>query len=100
MSNQPVIRNEAQHRFELTIDGQTAELVYKLKPGVITLVHTEVPESLQGRGLAGQLAAAGLNFAREQHLRVVPECPFVAAYIKRHPENLDLLSPEDQNRVR
>lgn len=63
-----------------------AILQYDLSPSRIAFLHTEVPESFRGPGIAGALARAGLEFAREQKLGVVPYCPFVRSYIKRHPE--------------
>ncbi|MCC6589661.1 MAG: N-acetyltransferase [Bryobacterales bacterium] len=91
MADSQVTNNQSAHQFELTADGETAVLTYRLQPGSITFVHTGVPEKLEGRGIAKQLAAAGLEFAREHGLTVVPLCPYVAGYIKRHPEYLDLV---------
>ena len=56
-------------------------------------MHTEVPEALQGHGIAGKLAAHALTYARENGLDVVPLCPYVAKYIKDHPEFADLVAP-------
>ncbi len=94
-----VVHNPEQHRFEITQEGHTAELVYRLKPGRIVMVHTGVPAELEGRGLAKELAVAGLSYAREHGLKVVPLCPFVVSYVKRHPEYLDLIDPAYLDRV-
>ena len=94
-----VVHNPEQNRFEINQEGHTAELVYRLKPGKIVLVHTGVPPELEGRGLAKELAVAGLAYAREHGLKVVPLCPFVASYVKRHPEYLDLIDPPYLDRV-
>ena len=94
-----VVNNSERHRFEITQDGETAELVYRLKPGKIIFDHTGVPAKLEGRGLAKELAVAGLNHARQQGLKVVPLCPFVAGYIKRHPEYRDLVDEHYLDRV-
>lgn len=83
----------AKHRFEATVDGETALLAYRLDGDTIHLVHTEVPASLAGRGLGGELARAALVSARARALKVVPTCPFVRAYIARHPEFADLVAP-------
>jgi uncharacterized protein len=91
MSTNPVIHNEAAHQFEISADGATAILTYRLKPKSILFLHTEVPEQFRGRGIAGQLASAGLDFARQRSLAVVPLCPFVAGYIKKHQEYLDIV---------
>jgi uncharacterized protein len=90
----PVRNNEAESQFEWTAGGQTAVLTYRLKPGSIVFVHTGVPEKLQGQGIAGKLAAAGLEFARQKGLTVIPLCPFVAGYVKKHQQYLDLVQKE------
>jgi predicted GNAT family acetyltransferase len=99
MSDSTVIHNEAANQFELSVDGNAAVLTYHLRPGSITFLHTEVPPALAGRGIAGQLARAGLDFARQQNLMVVPACPFVAGYIKRHPADRDLVREDYLDRV-
>lgn len=81
--------NSAAHTFT---DGQ-AELGYELpSPGVIDFVHTFVPEDRRGQGVGESLAKAGLEYARQQHLQVVADCPFVANYLKQHAEYADLLA--------
>jgi len=80
------------HRFAVHLDGATALLTYKQQAGTITLVHTEVPPAMEGKGIGGQLAKTALNYARENHLKVVPRCPFVASYVQRHPEYQDLVA--------
>jgi hypothetical protein len=87
------------NQFELTTDGETAVLSYRLQPGFITFVHTEVPERLEGHGIAKKLAEVALAFAREKALTVVPLCPFVASYVKRHPEYLDLVREDHRARL-
>ena len=57
---------------------------------MITFVHTVVPTELSGRGVGSQLAHGALEAARAQRLKVVAECPFIAAYIAKHPEFADL----------
>jgi hypothetical protein len=84
--------NAAQHRFELETDGHTASLYYRLEPGVITLVHTEVPPALGGRGVGSTLARGTLDAIRAQGLKVIAKCPFVAAYMGKHPEFNDLVA--------
>ena len=85
--------NAALNRFEIVSEGSDtpAILEYRRSGDQITLTHTEVPSALEGRGIGAALAKAALEFAREQHLRVVPACSFVAAYVKRHPEYEDLV---------
>lgn len=86
-----VTHDEAAHQFQVTEDSATAVLVYRRSGDVMTIVHTEVPEALGGRGIGGRLASAALAFAREQRLTVVPLCPFVSEYIRKHQEHLDLV---------
>ena len=89
-----VQQEKAFHRFAVHLDGATALLAYKEEGGTIYLVHTEVPAAMEGKGIGGQLAKAALNYARENHLKVVARCPFVTSYLQRHPEYNDLVKPE------
>ncbi|RPE09262.1 N-acetyltransferase [Chitinophaga lutea] len=82
----PLVNNTAQHRFELVIDGHTAFILYRHVPGKTTLIHTEVPEALEGRGAGNAIVEKTLHYIEEQGDKLVPLCPFVLAYIKRHPE--------------
>jgi predicted GNAT family acetyltransferase len=84
--------NLARHRFEAEVEGRLAVAIYRLEPGVIILVHTEVPPELGGRGVGSALVRAGLASARGRGLKVVPQCPFFAAWFERHPEDADLLA--------
>jgi predicted GNAT family acetyltransferase len=83
--------NTANHRFELDADGGTAVMYYRLEPGVITLMHTEVPPALGGHGIGSALVRGVLDIVRARGLKVVAKCPFVAAYMGRHPEYNDLI---------
>jgi hypothetical protein len=91
-SSDDVRDNPARHRFELEVDGHLAVAVYSLAPGVITFIHTEVPEALAGRGVGSRLAKGALAQVRARGLKVVPRCPFVRGYIEKHPEWQDLLA--------
>jgi predicted GNAT family acetyltransferase len=83
---QPAISdNRALKRFELTMDGLTAFLAYERTPDTLTLIHTEVPEGLRGRHLGEALVEAALHAGRSEGLRIVAICPFVRAYMRRHP---------------
>jgi len=87
-----VERNEEKHRFEARVGDEVASLVYRDRTnGALVLVHTEVPEALRGHGLAGQLARAAFEYARTSGRRVIVVCPFVKAYLERHPEYRDVL---------
>jgi uncharacterized protein len=87
-----VRNNDAQHRFEIDLGGgQSAVAEYRLVNDRIVFTHTLVPEAHEGRGYGTAMIEAGLAYAREQGLKVVPRCRFFAAYIAGHPEQQDLL---------
>jgi hypothetical protein len=96
-----VTHNETTHRFEFTGPGGVAYLQYERRGNVIDLVHTLVPETMRGQGAAGHLAQAALEYARAEHLSVVPTCPFVKTYLDRHPEYQSLVStiPADDDQI-
>ena len=85
-----IVNNTAAARFETTVDGHTAVAAYIIRDGVMVMPHTEVPHALEGRGIAGQLVAAAMAYARAQGLKVQPRCSYVAAFMRRHPEVQDL----------
>ncbi|HEY2376853.1 MAG TPA: GNAT family N-acetyltransferase [Gemmatimonadaceae bacterium] len=87
-----VVDNPEASQFEAHINGYVAFVSYIKHGDTIILVHTEVPKELQGRGLANVLARAVLERARGEGWRVVARCPFIASYIKRHPEYEPLLT--------
>jgi predicted GNAT family acetyltransferase len=91
MAANPVRNNTALKRFELNADGHVAVANYRLSPGVITFMHTEVPAELSGRGIGSALARGALDQVRAQGLKVVAQCPFIGAFIRKHPEYRDLL---------
>lgn len=91
-----VTDNKAENRYEIKIDDEVAILVYSKHGHTITLIHTEVPPSLGGRGLANKLAQFALEDARAQQLEVIPSCPFVAAYVRRHPNYISYLTEAQQ----
>ena len=78
--------NPEAGRYEIPREGRTAILAYRREPGTIALVHTFVPPQLRARGLAKRLVAFALADAHGRGERVIPECPFVQAYIEKHPE--------------
>jgi predicted GNAT family acetyltransferase len=87
-----VYQNTDDNRFELDINGAVAAAYYELAPGIITFTHTEVPAELNGRGIGSKLIKGALDAVRAQGLKVVAKCPFVGAYIAKHPEYADLLA--------
>jgi uncharacterized protein len=94
-----VTNNEEAQRFEAQVDGLRALLTYRRFPDRIVFNHSEVPPPLEGKGLAAKLARTALDFARANHLRVVPLCPYVAAFIQQHVEYHDLVSAEDLQKL-
>ena len=99
LNDATVIHNEEAQRFEMLVDGRRALTTYRRFPGRVVLVHTEVPQPLEGHGLAAKLARFALDFARVNHLRVVPLCPYVSNFIRKHPEYQDLVSSEDLEKL-
>jgi predicted GNAT family acetyltransferase len=89
--SEEIIDNRARKRFELTVDGHVAHVDYERASGTITFIHTIVPDELGGRGIASQLARHVLDEARRAGEKVIPQCPFIAAYIRKHPEYQDLV---------
>ena len=83
--------DSARLRFSTALDGHEAELVYRLQRGALVIDHTGVPPAIGGRGVAGDLVKAALDYARAQGLRVVPACSYSAVYVQRHPEYADLV---------
>jgi predicted GNAT family acetyltransferase len=81
-----------QHRFEVVVDGHASFTTYSIAAGVLTIIHTEVPPELGGRGIAGALVQAALDHARDTGLKVRPACSYSRAYMERHPETLPLLA--------
>jgi uncharacterized protein len=84
--------NPDARRYELAVDGNTAFSQYRLSADTITFLHTEVPKALEGHGIGSRLVRGELEAARARGLKVIPKCPFVAAYIRKHPEFQDLLA--------
>ena len=89
MSNN-VRDNTERHRFELDANGHVAFSNYKRSEGVLTILHTEVPKELEGRGIGSALVRGLLELARAQGLKVHAVCPFVKSYLERHAEYADL----------
>jgi predicted GNAT family acetyltransferase len=86
MDSNPVTHNEAGGQFEIVLGDEKAVLQYRRTENSITLIHTEVPQASRARGLGNQLIRAALDFAHFNQLKVVPVCPFVKAYLQKHPE--------------
>ncbi|MDX6203037.1 MAG: uncharacterized protein QOJ83_2537 [Frankiales bacterium] len=90
--NIEVVDNPERGRFEARSGGTlVGSAVYRTEPGRVVFVHTEVEPELQGQGIAQVLAAGALDQVRASGRQVVPRCPFIASYIRRHPEYEDLV---------
>lgn len=88
-----LIHDEADLRFYIAVAGDEAELTYTYpEDAVLDFDYTYVPKAARNQGLADQLIQAGLEFARSKNLKVIPSCPVVEAYVKRHPEYQNLLT--------
>lgn len=88
-----ITNNTSASRFEAIIEGKTAVVDYMDRGKMIVFTHTEVPQDLEGQGIAGKIARSALDFAREKGKIVLPLCPYIAAYIRRHPEYAPLVLP-------
>lgn len=83
----PLILNEEKKRFELEAEGKIAFIEYILNnENIIFLTHTEVPIGLEGKGVGSAIVSKTLAYIKENGYTLAPLCPFVAAYLKRHPE--------------
>ena len=90
--------NPAELRYEL-LDGDAVvgEIRYRLEPGTVALVHTEVEPSYEGTGAAGRLVEEALRDLRERGLGVIPVCPYVRAWLRRHPEYAELVAADPRS---
>ena len=87
-----IIDNQARSRYEFVVEGVTAFINYRRTPGVIALTHAEVPPEIEGRGVGTHMAREVLDAIRASGEKVIPQCSFVEAFIRRNPEYQDLLS--------
>jgi uncharacterized protein len=89
----PVVTDNSQKsRFELHVGGELAGFVmYRIRGQAIDLLHTEVEPGFQGGGLASRLARASLDDARARHLAVLPTCPYIRSWVRKHPDYADLV---------
>lgn len=88
--------NVERSRYEMVVDGQTSYVSYMRIGDRLTLVHTEVPKALGGRGVGSALATAAFRDIRSRGLRVAVECEFLQKFVKRHPEFSDLVVTSDE----
>ena len=93
MTENGLILNEDKKRFELEVEGKTAFIEYILSnENIIFLTHTEVPRELEGKGAGSAIVSKTLDYIKEKGYTLAPLCPFVAAYVKRHPERKEILA--------
>lgn len=86
------IEHEPGRGFHVDVNGHRSELHYTLSGGRMAITHTQVPDALRGRGIAGQLVRAAFDRARAEGWTVAPQCSYAAAWAERHPEVGDLLA--------
>jgi predicted GNAT family acetyltransferase len=86
-----VVDNKERSRFEVSLDGDYAFVEYRWDKGNLAIMHTEVPKAYEGKGIAATMVKHVLEYARKESLKILPYCPYTAAYIKRHPEYNDLV---------
>ena len=87
-----VRHNEAMSRYELEAEGGLTVVEYHRQGDILTITHTGTPPELQGKGLAGRLMKAVFEDVRRQGLKIIPQCSYVVAYLKRHPEEQDVVA--------
>lgn len=94
MAEYSVVNNEAQQQLEIDAQGEKAWLTYRFYKGDVAFMHTFVPKVLEGKGVGGALARAAFDYARSHQKLVMIYCPFVAAFVQRHPEYRSYLDPQ------
>jgi predicted GNAT family acetyltransferase len=88
-----VVDNPSELRYEMWSGDTLAGIIrYTRDDDVVTMVHTEVEPAFEGEGLGNTLVAGALDDARARGKHVRPLCPFVASYIRRHPEYANLVA--------
>lgn len=90
-SSLKVENNEAKKRFEIKVEDKLAVAEYNRVANRIIFTHTEVPPALEGNGIGSLLAKTALEFAKQESLKVIPLCPYIAGYIKKHREYIPLV---------
>lgn len=82
----PLINNQAIHNFEMVVDGHRAFIDYKQHDNKVFIIHTEVPVELEGRGVAPAMVEKAFKYLEANNLKIVPYCPYIKVFLKRHPE--------------
>jgi predicted GNAT family acetyltransferase len=86
--------NDTLHHLELDVDGTVAFIDFKLAHEKLFLIHTEVPPELKGKGAGTAIVEKALQFAKKNNYKIVPICPFVQSYLKKHQEWNDIVAPD------
>ena len=84
--------NKEKKRFEVEVENKLALIEYIRAEDKMYLTHTEVPSELEGKGIASSMAKQVLQQIKDEDLKLVPLCPFIASYVKRHPEWKEILA--------
>jgi uncharacterized protein len=93
--------NPAERRYEAHVGDRLAGFAeYRAVPGRVVFVHTQVLPEFEGRGVGSRLAAGALDDVRARGLGMTPKCPFIAAYVRRHPQYADLVREAPARQVR
>ncbi len=96
-----VFDNADEHRYEIESGSRLAGFAaYEPGPEGMVFTHTEIGDAFEGQGLGGRLARAALDDARRQGRTVIPRCSFIAEYIRRHPEYVDVVDERHRDDVR
>ena len=95
LANLEIRNNPAENRFEVLLDGRLSKLGYIRDNDTLVITHVGVHPALRGQGLAGKLTQTGLEYAKTNSLRVIPMCSYVAAYIRRNPQYMELTKQTD-----
>lgn len=82
----PIIHNKTNQQFEVSKDGHKAELVYRMKGEEIYLMHTTVPKEIGNQGIAKALTIHSLTYALDKRYKIIAYCPYVRAYMQKHPD--------------
>ena len=86
--------NAPSNRLELAIGSELAFIEYQLRQDRLFLIHTEVPAALEGKGVGSAIIQKALQYAKDHNYKIVPICPFVQSYLKKHPEWNDIIAPD------
>ena len=96
MTDQPsidIVHNARESRFEAQLPDGLCRADYRRVGKTLHMVHTEVPSSARGQGIAGRVVAAAADYAQAEGLTLMPLCSYVRDWFRRHPERQDLLAP-------